>query len=111
MIQLAPKIYWTRLIFELDKSHADYKDYSGGKGYAIVKANDASEALEKIKEELTSYNLRSVAFEFVKEYGIEIWEKTESLEYMNSLADKASKNGKVVLSEIFGVKRQKEEAR
>ena len=109
MIDLEPKVYWTRLLVEINNTHEDYKAYSGAKGWAFVKSTDAAGALELLKEELQAYNLKSVAFEFIKEYGFEIWEKTESLHYMNSLADKAANSDKMVLSEMFGVEKTEPE--
>jgi hypothetical protein len=92
--------------FELDQSNEDYKEFSGGSGYAFVSATDAFDAARKFKKEFKKEKMHSLVVKFIREYNAVLWEKTETYAYMDGLVEQAKNTNEVVFSEISGVIRE-----
>ncbi|RYE43219.1 MAG: hypothetical protein EOP48_23035 [Sphingobacteriales bacterium] len=96
------KIYWTGIEYNYSNTSPQFGKLAGGFVYGFVKALDATEALNKFKDELTHQHIDVKEVEFISPYDIEMeWETEEQANRYIQLYREAESLNQVVLDDFY----------
>ena len=101
------KIYWSSIEYSYSKNSKEAEKLKGGFVYALIKAYDAREALEKIQSALDNENMIPIEIEYISPYDVNMeWEEEDQTSHFNGLYEEAGKKSDVIFDEFYAYEKE-----